>query len=111
PSSKPDALVDRIGDLLVARLTADDLAGYDDQSLRRAAELSVEALRKHQPGQSAVEIDTQPGIEHASRQVASITLVNDNMPFLFDSVIGEITESVGEPTFVSHPIMHVLYGS
>jgi glutamate dehydrogenase len=110
-SSKPDALVDRLRQLLVARLTADDLAGYTDESLRHAANSALAVLRTHLPGRSAVEINTQSGIEHDGRPVASITIVNDNMPFLFDSVIGEITESVGEPTFVSHPILPVEYGA
>ena len=39
-----------------------------------------------------------------------ITVVNDNMPFLFDSVLGEITESAGEPTFVIHPVVPVRHG-
>jgi len=33
--------------------------------------------------------------------------VNDNMPFLFDSVIGEVTDSAGEPALVQHPVMLV----
>src|SRR5690606_41980636 len=111
PSSKSEALADSLRELLVGRLTADDLAGDADQSLQRATDIALEALLGHRTGQSTDQIDTEPGIDHDDRSVASITVVNDNMPFLFDSVIGEITESVGEPAFVSHPIIPVLYGS
>src|SRR5690554_2348605 len=111
PSSKSEALADRLREFLVGRLTADDLAGYSDQSLQRATDIALEALLGHRTGQSTVQIDTEPGIDHHDRSVASITVVNDNMLFLFDSVIGEVTESIGEPAFVSHPIIPVLYGS
>ena len=39
-----------------------------------------------------------------------ITVVNDNMPFLFDSILGEITETAGEATMVLHPVMQVKHG-
>ena len=39
-----------------------------------------------------------------------ITVVNDNMPFLFDSILGEITETAGEPTLVTHPVIIVRHG-
>ena len=39
-----------------------------------------------------------------------ITVVNDNMPFLFDSMLGEITETAGEPTLVTHPVIVVRHG-
>ncbi|WP_292239201.1 NAD-glutamate dehydrogenase domain-containing protein, partial [Mesorhizobium sp.] len=39
-----------------------------------------------------------------------ITVVNDNMPFLFDSILGEITESAGEPLLVTHPVIVVRHG-
>ena len=39
-----------------------------------------------------------------------ITVVNDNMPFLFDSIMGEITETAGEPLLVTHPVIVVRHG-
>ena len=32
------------------------------------------------------------------------------MPFLFDSVLGEITDTAGEPSFVTHPVIVVRHG-
>ena len=39
-----------------------------------------------------------------------ITVVNDNKPFLFNSVLSEITLSAGEPALVLHPVLAVKHG-
>ena len=44
------------------------------------------------------------------RPLTVVTVVNDNMPFLFDSVLGEITDTAGEPSFVTHPVIGVRHG-
>ena len=45
------------------------------------------------------------------RALAVITLVNDNMPFLFDSVMGEINEVLPEPALVLHPVIYVRHSA
>ena len=67
-----------------------------------AVAIAHETVARHLPGTSVVDIRTEPGIESNGRPVSVITVVNDNMPFLFNSVLGEITESAGEPT-LRHP--------
>ncbi len=94
-------------DLLISRAPAEDLQGYNDSALARTAELANQALRKHRPGQRLIEIESAPDIEHAGRAISTVTIVNDNMPFLFDSVLGEISERGQEPTLVLHPIFFV----
>lgn len=108
--TQTDDDLERLRGILVSRVSDEDLAAYSAQSLQQAAIIALETLRNHKPNQSTVEINTNTGIELEGRMVASVTVVNDNMPFLFDSVIGEITESIGEPTFVTHPIVKVRYG-
>ena len=68
-----------------------------------AAAIAHETVARHLPGTSVIDIRTDPGIGAIGRPVSVITVVNDNMPFLFDSVLGEITDSAGEPTLVIHP--------
>lgn len=99
--------VDQLKTLLIAHISAEDLAGYSAEALQQAATIALAALRKHQPGSSIIEIESQSGIELNFRELSTITVINDNMPFLFDSVIGEISETVGEPTFVAHPVLQV----
>ena len=72
--------------------------------------IAHETVARHLPGTSVIDIRTDAGVASHGRPVSVITVVNDNMPFLFDSVLGEITESAGEPTFVIHPVVPVRHG-
>jgi len=94
-------------DFFNSRAAAEDLAAYDPPAITRAAELAADALRAHKPGQSIIRIESDAGIEREGRTVTAITVVNDNMPFLFDSILGEVGESAGEPTLVLHPVLYV----
>jgi glutamate dehydrogenase len=100
----------RLRAVLMAHTAAEDLAAYDPPALDRAAELALFALKAHRRGRSVVRVENDPELVRQGRPVTALTVVNDNMPFLFDSVLGEITESVGEPLLVLHPVVRVRYG-
>jgi glutamate dehydrogenase len=104
--AKPGALAD----YLLARAPAEDIAAYDAGDLQRAADLAWHAVAKHKRGDCVVAIDVDSGVVRQGRPVSVITVVNDNMPFLFDSILGEITESAGEPLLVTHPVVLVRHG-
>lgn len=99
-----------LSELLLARAPHEDLAGYSDKDLKQAAEIARQLIVRHQPGASLVDVRTDPGIRAFGRPVAVITVVNDNMPFLFDSVVGEVTDSAGDATLVIHPVLSVRRG-
>lgn len=105
-SDRPPQLLE----LLLARAPAEDVADYEPGMLERAAELAEQAVLKHRKGSSVINIDTDAGILRHGRPVTVVTVVNDNMPFLFDSVLGEITEAAGEPVLVTHPVIMVRHG-
>ncbi|MDP3895182.1 MAG: NAD-glutamate dehydrogenase [Mesorhizobium sp.] len=100
---------ERLAELLLARAPAEDIAAYDDGALRLSAQLAYAALKRHRKGHSVIAIDRDPGVERQGRKVSVITIVNDNMPFLFDSVMGEITGG-GEPFLVTHPVVQAIHG-
>jgi len=95
---------------LLGRAPAEDLAAYEPAMLDRAAALAGRAVAKHRRGESVVAIDTDSGVLREGRPVTVVTIVNDNMPFLFDSALGEITSSAGEPVLVTHPVIAVRHG-
>ena len=97
-------------DYLLARAPAEDVAAYDPAVLQHAAALAHKAVARHRKGESVIAIDTDPAIVRDGRPMTVITVVNDNMPFLFDSVLGEITETAGEPVLVTHPVIVVRHG-
>ncbi|EHK58466.1 NAD-glutamate dehydrogenase [Allomesorhizobium alhagi] len=100
----------RLAEYLHARTPAEDVAAYEPAVLVKAAELAYRAVQKHRKGESVIAIDSDAGIVRDGRPITVITVVNDNMPFLFDSVLGEITETAGEPALVTHPVIVVRHG-
>ena len=100
----------KLADYLLARAPAEDIAAYDVADLVRAADLAGRAVARHKKGDCVVAIDVDSGVARQDRPVTVITVVNDNMPFLFDSIIGEVTESAGEPLLVTHPVITVRHG-
>ncbi|WP_246734508.1 NAD-glutamate dehydrogenase [Chelativorans sp. ZYF759] len=97
-------------DYLKAHAPAEDLAPYDAATLAATAEMAWALLAKHKAGESLVAVKNDTGIERQGRAMSVVTIVNDNMPFLFNSVMGEITQSVGEPALVLHPVLAVKHG-
>jgi glutamate dehydrogenase len=95
---------------LLGRAPAEDTAAYEPAMLRQAADLAGKAVAKHQRGDSIVSIERDAGVMRHGLPVTVITVVNDNMPFLFDSALGEITDTAGEPVLVTHPVLVVRHG-
>lgn len=100
----------RLADYLLARAPAEDIAAYDVADLERAADLAGRAVAVHKKGECVVAVDADLGVVRDGRPMTVITVVNDNMPFLFDSILGEVTETAGEPTLVTHPVIVVRHG-
>lgn len=98
---------ERLREAMVARAPSEDLAAYDRGDIDHAVRLAADCLGAHKSGDSIVEIEPVSDIRHEGRAISTITVVNDNMPFLFDSVLGEIADSGGEPILVLHPVLLV----
>lgn len=86
---------------------AEDVASYDSKVLQLAASKAAAALEKHRVGSTVITFDNDATLLREGRQLTVITVVNDNMPFLFDSIMGEITDVAGEPSLVVHPVFGV----
>ena len=93
--------------LLEARAPAEDLEAYDAATLKRAAALAQAALKRHKRGDSVIAIDNEGEVVRQGRPQTVITVINDNMPFLFDSIMGEIGTMAGEASLVLHPVLLV----
>jgi glutamate dehydrogenase len=88
----------------------EDLAEYDSAALDAAARLAYAELAKYRKGDSIVAVDGASDVLRAGRPVTVVTLVNDNMPFLLDSVLNEIGERVSGIYMVLHPVLDVTHG-
>jgi glutamate dehydrogenase len=96
-------------DLLFGRVAAEDIAGYASEDLARfasgaLAELATARIRHATRVNLRDEAISHAGIR---REITIIEVVNDNMPFLLDSTLAELTDQGIEPNLVAHPIIAV----
>ncbi|KQT42897.1 NAD-glutamate dehydrogenase [Aureimonas sp. Leaf454] len=96
-----------LGDLLLARPPVEDLHPFAPDALSRAVNRAGVALSEHRSGHPVVRVERPEGFAAGSEALALVTIVNDDMPFLFDSVMAEITERTPDIHYISHPILDV----
>ncbi len=94
-------------ELLFARAPEEDLAVYDAGALTVSAKLAEDALSRFKTGRPLIDLSDGSAVTRDGRPITVITLINDNMPFLLDSVLGEISERVSSVYLVLHPVMDV----
>ncbi len=94
---------------LYSRTAPEDLRAYGSAELAAAALASVEHLKTRLPGQPKVVLSNPLPVGGDRMLSAStvIDIVNDDMPFLLDSVMGEISEQGLSVHLVAHPIFAV----
>jgi len=92
-----------------ANVPPDDLVNTPDEQLYGAALAMWQAARRRQPGAATVRVYT-PRVEqagwHAQRTIVEI--VNDDMPFLVDSVTAELHRQGLTVHLVIHPVLPIL---
>jgi glutamate dehydrogenase len=94
---------------LFARAAPEDLMRYEARELAALAEEAWAFLKERRAGAAKVRFDSRPGpigAEHI-KTVSIIEIVNDDMPFLLDSVMGELTDQGIEVRLVVHPIFTI----
>jgi len=92
---------------LFGNAAPEDLVAYTPDEL---ASLAVEAyafLARRKPGSAKIRIDHPKGSRDCLDAISVIEIVNDDMPFLVDSVMGELTERGLVVRLVVHPILAV----
>ncbi len=112
------ALIDAAGAALVQRRTdipkafvaqlfglavADDLERYRPEELAAIAERSWSFLAERKAGVPKIRFEPAP----TERAVAVLEIVNDDMPFLFDSVVGELNHRGLDIRLLVHPVFSV----
>src|SRR6202011_3528266 len=87
----------------------EDLTRYEPRELAALAEEAWAFLKERKPGTPKVRLESRPGpigAEHI-KTVSIVEIVNDDMPFLLDSIMNELTELGVEVRLVVHPIFTV----
>ncbi|WP_431015995.1 NAD-glutamate dehydrogenase [Bradyrhizobium pachyrhizi] len=83
----------------------EDLANYDAASLALLAEQAWEHVQRRTAGSADIRV-VNPTLPNG-REISVLEILNDNMPFLFDSTMAELAEQGLEVTLVAHPIIAV----
>src|SRR5271169_6062839 len=93
---------------LYARAVPEDVARYGAADLADLAERAYEFLRERQPGATKIRCETvQLKASGERKSISVIEIVNDDMPFLVDSVMGEIADRRLDVRLVAHPVLGV----
>jgi len=92
-------------ELLFSHTNSEDLASYDASSLAFLAEQAWEHVQRRTAGRADIRI-VNPMMPDG-REISVLEILNDNMPFLFDSIMAELAEQGIEVMLVTHPIIAV----
>jgi glutamate dehydrogenase len=95
--------------LLFALVSPEDLVRYEARELAELAEAAWLFLQERRAGAPKIRFESRGGPIGAARikTVSVIEIINDDMPFLLDSVMGELTEQGIDVRLVLHPIFTV----
>jgi glutamate dehydrogenase len=91
-----------------ARTAPEDLVRYTPRELALLAAQAFDFLHKRKPGAPKVRIKSPPVTAgEVLKRISILEIVNDDMPFLVDSVMGELAERGLEVRLVAHPVLDV----
>jgi glutamate dehydrogenase len=109
---RPDAPRDFLTRLFV-NAAPEDLLIYEPAELAALAEESWVNLSDRKPGAPKIRFDPAPPAPGSERlkNVSVVEIVNDDMPFLLDSVMAVLTEQALSIRLVVHPIFSVARAS
>ncbi|MCP8939781.1 NAD-glutamate dehydrogenase [Alsobacter sp. SYSU M60028] len=103
PAVPPDFV-----DSLFGRVAMEDLAQYEAPTLAAFAASAFSRLAERPPGHEDIRLtDATARVGGRQHDITVLEVVNDNMPFLLDSTLAELTERGLEIRFVTHPIVAV----
>jgi glutamate dehydrogenase len=99
--------------LLFGRADAEDLIAYDASELAALARAAWTFLAGRKPNAPKIRFEQPEALDRKAldggrlNTVSVIEIVNDDMPFLVDSVMGELTERGLTARLIVHPILEI----
>ncbi|AYD03085.1 NAD-glutamate dehydrogenase [Neorhizobium sp. NCHU2750] len=93
--------------ILFGRASDDDLAAYTPEMLGIAAAHAGSRLRDWSRLRADISLVQVPGVEPGGMTAWILNVIDRNMPFLFDSVMGEVTASHRSLIMAVHPILTI----
>jgi len=101
-----DSAFKKFFEALYAHAAPDDVNRYTPQALSAMARLVLARVAVHQNGQSDIALFNPRDEDTAYDEKDTLLVtINDDMPFLFDSLIAEVSATGGRLRAVFHPII------
>ncbi|WP_455479358.1 NAD-glutamate dehydrogenase [Bartonella sp. B23] len=94
---------DKIKQILFSHTDKEDIACYENKELQKAATAAVNAFKLHQAGKSTICFEQN--LTRNNKPMTVITLVNDNKPFLLDSILNIFNQHKNHIYLIAHPIL------
>ena len=91
--------------ILFGRASNDDMERYTADMLALAAIHSARELSAWNRTAARVSVEDIPGIEPDGIAVSVLSVTDHNMPFLFESIMGEVTSGFRDLLMAVHPIV------
>ncbi|MGA9081153.1 MAG: NAD-glutamate dehydrogenase, partial [Pseudolabrys sp.] len=93
---------------LYGRSVPEDVVRYGADDIATLAEHAYDFIAERAPGAPKIRCETLPLAASGDRKsISVIEIVNDDMPFLVDSVMGEIADRRLDVRLVAHPLFGV----
>ena len=97
-------------EILFKRASKDDLEQYTPEMMALVAAHALGEIRAWDGGKPRVSVQTLPGVEPGGNKVSVIAVTERNTPFLYDSIMGEVTSTHRDIHLAVHPILVVRPG-
>ncbi|ASW04918.1 NAD-glutamate dehydrogenase [Rhizobium sp. 11515TR] len=97
-------------EILFGRASNDDMELYSPEMLALAATHAAKELAAWSGTSPRVSIEQVAGIEPDGVAVSILSITDHNMPFLYESIMGEVTSSYRDLYMAIHPILVVEKG-
>jgi glutamate dehydrogenase len=105
--ARPDIPGEFIGSLF-PHAVPEDLMHYDPRQLAELAADAWSLLAVRRTGAPIIRLETPAPAPAGQRNDSRLEIVNDDMPFLLDSVLAELADRGVTVRFVAHPIFTVV---
>ena len=100
-----DELVAALRSQLTTGALPGEVEGFDPDQIEAAAKFVVTTAHRRRPGEHRIAIE--PLASEATRRRMRIAIINDDMPFLVDSIAGAISARDIQIERIIHPVVAV----
>ncbi|MBB5044308.1 NAD-glutamate dehydrogenase [Shinella fusca] len=97
-------------DILFGRASKDDIEHYTGEMLAAAAAHAMAEIEAFDGSEPRVTVTTLPEVAPQGQPVSILSVTDRNQPFLYDSVMGEVTSTHRDIHLAVHPILVVAPG-